>query len=84
MIQRREHNKAYNDFLQQSHSLRARVANILGVLEILDMEQHNIESKKMINILKKETQILDSSLKKSIKDSVQHHQYLQQGLETED
>lgn len=38
----------------------------------------------MINILKKETQMLDSSLKKSIKDSVQHHQYLQQGLETED
>ncbi len=81
----REHHYFLKELaFQQSHSLRARVANILGVLEILDMEQHNTESKKMINILKKETQMLDSSLKKSIKDSVQHHQYLQQGLETED
>ncbi len=81
----REHHYFLKELaFQQSHSLRARVANILGVLEILDMEQHNIESKKMINILKKETQMLDSSLKKSIKESVQHHQYLQKGLETED
>lgn len=68
----------------QSHSLRARVANILGVLEILDMEPHNADSRKLINILKKETQLLDISLKKSIKDSVQHHEQLERGLETSD
>jgi len=81
----REHHYFLKELaFQQSHSLRARVANILGILEILDMEQQNTESKKMIHILKKEAQMLDDSLKKSIKDSIQHHQYLQKGLEPED
>ncbi len=55
---------------EQSHSLRARVANILGVLEILDSEPVNLESKKLIRLIKTETKMLDSALKKSIKESV--------------
>lgn len=58
---------------QQSHSLRARVANILGLLEIVDIEQQTDESKRLIDIIKKETLELDKGLKKSIKDSVSHN-----------
>ncbi|MDF2157160.1 PAS domain-containing protein [Algoriphagus sp. CAU 1675] len=57
----------------QSHTLRARVANILGLLEILNAEQQTEESKNIIGILKKETQQLDLALKKSIKESVQQN-----------
>lgn len=56
---------------QQSHSLRARVANILGVLEILEAETQTSESKKLVQIIKDETKQLDVALKKSIKESVQ-------------
>jgi PAS domain S-box-containing protein len=55
---------------EQSHSLRARVANILGVLDLLEAEPNNDESKKLINLIKDETKRLDQSLKKSIKESV--------------
>jgi len=55
---------------QQSHTLRARVANILGLLEILDIEQQSKESKRIVDIIKKETVQLDQALKKSIKESV--------------
>jgi PAS domain S-box-containing protein len=61
---------------EQSHSLRARVANILGVLEILDSEPKSEESQKLINIIKEETKRLDVSLKKSIRDSVLQHKFL--------
>ncbi len=57
----------------QSHTLRARVANILGLLEIINIEQQSPESKKIIGILKKETLHLDLALKKSIKESVQQN-----------
>lgn len=55
---------------QQSHTLRARVANILGLIDILDIEQQSIESKRILDIIKKETVQLDQALKKSIKESV--------------
>ncbi|WP_296703711.1 PAS domain-containing protein [Algoriphagus sp.] len=55
---------------QQSHSLRARVANILGLLDILDIERQSGESKRIVDIIKKETVQLDQALKKSIKESV--------------
>jgi hypothetical protein len=55
---------------QQSHTLRARVANILGLLEILDVEEQSGESNRIVEIIKKETFQLDQALKKSIKESV--------------
>lgn len=81
----KEHHFFLNELaFQQSHSLRARVANILGVLEILELEELSPSSQKLVNILKKETKMLDESLKKSIKESVQHHKILEQGLGTSD
>jgi PAS domain S-box-containing protein len=77
----REHHYFLKELaFHQSHSLRARVANILGVLEILEMEQQNPESRKLIDILKKETKQLDTSLKKSIKESVIQNQTWEKGL----
>jgi PAS domain S-box-containing protein len=55
---------------EQSHSLRARVANILGLLEIIDSEPKNEESKKLLNLIREETKNLDNLLKKSIQESV--------------
>jgi len=62
---------------QQSHTLRARVANILGLLDILDSEKQSSESKRILDIIKNETAQLDLSLKKSIKESVNHNKYFQ-------
>ncbi|WP_297335118.1 PAS domain-containing protein [Algoriphagus sp.] len=62
---------------KQSHTLRARVANILGLLEVLDIEAQSVESKRIVTIIKNETKELDLALKKSIKESVQHHQSLE-------
>lgn len=62
---------------KQSHTLRARVANILGLLEVLDIEAQSVESKRIVEIIKKETKELDLALKKSIKESVQHHKSLE-------
>jgi len=61
---------------EQSHSLRARVANILGLLEIIDSDPKNDESKKLLNIIREETKRLDSSLKKSIQKSVLKNQLI--------
>jgi PAS domain S-box-containing protein len=62
---------------EQSHTLRARVANILGILEILDSEPQNNESKHLVQLIKKETKMLDQSLKKSIKESVQKNKSIE-------
>lgn len=62
---------------KQSHTLRARVANILGLLEVLDIESQSVESKRIVDIIQKETKELDQALKKSIKESVQHHKSLE-------
>jgi PAS domain S-box-containing protein len=77
----REHHYFLRDLaFQQSHSLRARVANILGVLEILDTEQHTMESRKLLEILKTESKQLDQSLKKSIKESVNQNESWERGI----
>ena len=71
----REHHYFLRDLaFQQSHSLRARVANILGILEILDTEHQTPESRKLLDILKTESKMLDQSLKKSIKESVNQNE----------
>lgn len=77
----REHHFFLKDLaFQQSHGMRARVANIMGVLEILESEPHNSETQKLLGILKKEVQMLDDSLKKSIKESVQQNESLEKGI----
>ena len=77
----REHHYFLKDLaFQQSHGMRARVANILGVLEVLDAESHSTETQKLLGIIKKEVQMLDDSLKKSIKESVQHNEVLEKGI----
>ncbi|PZX59265.1 PAS domain S-box-containing protein [Algoriphagus ratkowskyi] len=65
---------------EQSHTLRARVANILGILEILDSEPQNQESKRLAQLIKNETKMLDQSLKKSIKESVQQNKSIENDL----
>lgn len=76
-----EHHYFLKDLaFQQSHSLRARVANILGILEILDTEPQSSESKKLVQIIRDETKQLDAALKKSIKESVQKNLSFEKGL----
>ncbi len=76
-----EHHYFLKDLaFQQSHSLRARVANILGLLEIMDTEQQTPESRKLLDIIWKETQLLDQSLKKSIKESVSQNESWERGI----
>jgi PAS domain S-box-containing protein len=76
-----EHHYFLKDLaFQQSHSLRARVANILGILEILDTEQQTPESRNLLDILKKESKLLDQSLKKSIKESVSQNESWERGI----
>jgi len=62
---------------QQSHTLRARVANILGLIDILGIEAQSLEVKRVVDIIKNETIQLDQALKKSIKESVQQNKNLQ-------
>lgn len=77
----REHHYFLKDLaFQQSHSIRARVANILGILEIMETEHQTQESRKFLDIIRKETQLLDQSLKKSIKESVQQNESWERGI----
>lgn len=62
---------------EQSHSLRARVANILGILDLVEIEPKSEEAKKLIDLIKDETKRLDQSLKKSITESVAKNQSLE-------
>lgn len=81
----KEHHYFLRDLaFNQSHSLRARVANILGILEILDLENNSLETRKLLSIVKKETQLLDSSLKKSIKESVQQNETWERGIKNQE
>ena len=61
----------------QCHSLRARVANILGALELLDAEPKNDDAMNLITLIKAEANLLDLALKKSISESVQKNQALE-------
>ncbi|GAA0879515.1 hypothetical protein GCM10009119_24830 [Algoriphagus jejuensis] len=76
-----EHHLFLRDLaFQQSHSLRARVANILGVLQILETANQTPESKELLDILKNESKLLDQSLKKSIKESVLQNKSLEREI----
>lgn len=80
----REHHYFLKDLaFQQSHSMRARVANIIGILEILETEVHTAETRKLLTIIRKEVQMLDESLKKSIKESVLQNESLENGISPE-
>ncbi|REG83072.1 PAS domain-containing protein [Algoriphagus antarcticus] len=68
---------------EQSHTLRARVANILGILEILESEPLNSESSQLVQMIKNETKSLDQSLKKSIKESVQKNKSIENDLSSD-
>lgn len=77
----REHHYFLKDLaFQQSHGMRARVANIMGVLEIIETDSMSTESQKLLGIIKKEVKMLDDSLKKSIKESVQQNETLEKGI----
>lgn len=65
---------------EQSHTLRAKVANILGILEILDGEPDTEEVNNLFVLLKAEAKLLDSSLKKSIKKTKQKNQTIANNL----
>lgn len=80
----REHHFFLRDLaFQQSHSLRARVANIRGILEIMESEDLSTDARKLLNILKQESKMLDNSLKKSIKESVQQNETWEKGLQAQ-
>ncbi len=55
----------------QSHSIRSKVANISGLVEIAELENDSDEARKLIGLIKKETGMLDALLKKSIRQSVE-------------
>ena len=60
----------------QSHSLRSKVANLLGLFEIIEIEEDTKEVKRLIEVMKEETGKLDAILKKSILESVQKNNSL--------
>lgn len=80
----KEHQNFLEDLsFQQSHSLRARVANIRGILKLLDTEKQSLETKNLLEILKKESKLLDQSLKESIRKSVIQNKEWSKGINTE-
>ncbi|TVP48396.1 MAG: diguanylate cyclase [Mongoliibacter sp.] len=63
-----------NEFLKtlafnQSHLMRAKLANILGILQVIDMKKKPEEASELLNILKTEANKLDKVLQESIHDS---------------
>ncbi|WP_291777722.1 PAS domain-containing protein [Cecembia sp.] len=60
-----------NEFIEKmtfdhSHDMRARVANIIGILEIMGEDKNFEGSQNLVRMLKSEAQKLDNTLKKSI------------------
>ena len=53
----------------QSHLMRAKLANILGLLEIIDLKKPILETAHFFKIIKTEARKLDDELKKSISAS---------------
>jgi PAS domain-containing protein len=54
----------------QSHGLRARLANILGILELIGNETNSESNGNLLEMLKSEAQKLDNALKQGIALSV--------------
>lgn len=53
----------------QSHLMRAKLANILGILEIIEPKSPPIETAHFLKMIKTEARKLDEELKKSISES---------------
>ncbi|MCR9017262.1 PAS domain-containing protein [Aquiflexum gelatinilyticum] len=53
----------------QTHLMRAKLANILGILEIIDPKKSAMEVAHFIKMIKTEARKLDEELRKSISDS---------------
>lgn len=53
----------------QSHLIRAKLANILGILEIIDPKAPTMETSHFLKMIKKEAKKLDEQLKRSISQS---------------
>jgi len=77
----KEHHYFLKDLaFNQSHSLRARVANILGIIELLNSEAHSKEVDKLFKIIENEAKMLDKDLKKSIKQSMEKRNSIENDL----
>ena len=63
--QRLIHSVTFN----QSHLIRAKLANILGILEIINTKSSGMETGHFLKMIKKEAKKLDEELKKSISQS---------------
>ncbi|SMD43753.1 PAS domain-containing protein [Aquiflexum balticum DSM 16537] len=53
----------------QSHLMRSKLANIIGILEIIDPKSPQIETAHFLKMIKTEAKKLDEELRKSISDS---------------
>jgi len=53
----------------QSHHMRAKLANIMGLLNILDEKKINSDNKAFFKLLKKETEKLDKIIRENVSDS---------------
>lgn len=53
----------------QSHLMRSKLANIIGILEIIDPKSPPIETAHFLKMIKTEAKKLDEELRKSISDS---------------
>ena len=62
----------------QSHDMRARLANILGILELMDHEKNAAGNGKLLNMLKSEAEKLDNALKESIAHFVSLNTYMEE------
>lgn len=77
----KEHHYFLKDLaFNQSHSLRARVANILGIVELLNSEAHSEEVDNLFKIIENEAKMLDKDLKKSIKQSMEKRKSIEEDL----
>lgn len=59
----------------QSHDMRARLANILGILEIIEHEKNFAGNGNLLQMLKSEAEKLDNTLKESIAQFVNFNIY---------
>jgi len=57
----------------QSHHMRAKLANIIGLLNILDEKKLNQDNKSFYKLLKKETEKLDKIIRDNVSDTQPPH-----------
>jgi len=53
----------------QSHLMRAKLANVIGLLNILDEKNLNEDNKTFFKLLKKETEKLDKMIRENVSDT---------------